>query len=314
MYKPFLHIILCLLPVALRAQQNLVPNPSFEDTVYCPLDLADFSVDNWQSANLGTPDFYHACQTSNPNVGVPQNAWGWQLPRTGSAYVGIVNNAYPETNVREYIQCELQDPLLSGEKYVVEFFVSRADNSSKASDNIGALLSTDPVFMSDIGYLPYEPQVTNFSSQDLTDNFDWVQVIDTLMAQGGERYLTIGVFNVFTNWIDVDGTVEYDATLYIDDISVVKFITQIDLPNVFTPNNDGVNDTLQIVTTGFEKGEVEIYDRWGRLIFSESGTNFQWDGRMKHQEMSTGVYYVIVAMRDANNNRVVKKGSVHLLR
>ena len=314
MYRPFLHIILCLLPFALRAQQNLVPNPSFEDTLHCPLYLADFSPVNWQSANSGTPDYYHACQISNPNVGVPENAWGWQWPRTGNAYVGIVNNAYPGTNVREYIQCELLDSLRSGEEYIIEFFISRADRSGKASDNIGAFLSNEPIFQADIGYLPYVPQIVNSPSQALVDEVNWIHITDTIVAHGGERHLTIGVFNHNTNWLEVDGVVEYDAVLYLDDISVVRIIKSIDLPNVFTPNGDGVNDALQIVSSGFVDGEVKIYDRWGRLVFSEVGTKLQWDGKMKHQQMNAGVYYVVLTMQDAKNRRTVKKGFVHLLR
>ena len=281
----------------------------------CPNGLADFSVQRWISPNLGSPDYYNVCAVETmADVGVPQNGYGWQYPKTGNAYVGIFSNAYPDSDVREYIQCELTSELEFGERYVVEFFVSRTDSAGKAPDNVGALLSTNAVFSNGIGFLPYIPQVTNSPSQTLTDDIDWLQIIDTIQANGGEKFLTIGVFNEHTNWIQVDGVIVDDAVLYVDDVSVIKVFEAVLIPNVFSPNGDGINDELVISTSGFSDRELSVYNRWGRLIYSEIGTQFSWNGKIENVDAADGVYYILISTQASNNKKVMKKGFVHLLR
>src|SRR5438046_2948461 len=75
--------------------QNLVPNPSFEDTVKCPdyISELDYAV-GWHTL-LNTPDYYNECNnTSKVNagmVGVPSSARGYQTAHTGVAFAGEVN-------------------------------------------------------------------------------------------------------------------------------------------------------------------------------------------------------------------------------
>ncbi len=69
------------------------------------------------------------------------------------------------------------------------------------------------------------------------------------------------------------------------------------IPNVFTPNGDGVNDEFQI---GFEDDfefdvfsfSIYIYDRWGRLVYHSFDANFKWNGKTNAGvECTDGVYY-----------------------
>ncbi len=82
--------------------QNLVPNPSFEDTIYCPYVGEMNAVKEWYSYSA-SPDFYHTC--AEFDFGVPNNAFGYQQPvLNGTAYCGIYTyNNYlwppnPDTN------------------------------------------------------------------------------------------------------------------------------------------------------------------------------------------------------------------------
>ncbi len=54
----------------------------------------------------------------------------------------------------------------------------------------------------------------------------------------------------------------------------------ITLPNVFTPNGDGDNDTYKVIVPGriYECVDLTIYNRWGQIMFRSSGNNIQWDG------------------------------------
>ncbi len=69
-----------------------------------------------------------------------------------------------------------------------------------------------------------------------------------------------------------------------------------ELPNVFTPNNDGINDLLVPITNIFvEKVDMKIYNRWGNLVYETQDPNINWNGNYleKNEKVSDGVYYYI---------------------
>lgn len=78
-----------------------------------------------------------------------------------------------------------------------------------------------------------------------------------------------------------------------------------DMPNVFTPNKDGQNDTF-IVQTDMVGGKMQIFNRWGRKVREYAAYNNEWDG----DTQPAGVYYYQVTARDGK----VTKGWIELVR
>lgn len=67
-------------------------------------------------------------------------------------------------------------------------------------------------------------------------------------------------------------------------------------PNGFTPNGDGINDTFKPLFKGFKTIDLNVYDTWGELIYSEKGINLRgWDGKIKGTESENGNYYFKVS-------------------
>ncbi len=63
------------------------------------------------------------------------------------------------------------------------------------------------------------------------------------------------------------------------------------IPTIFTPNNDGKNDVLTLVTVGIKQFVyMRIYNRWGQLIFSTNNPKLTWDGTYKGVPQPTGAY------------------------
>jgi gliding motility-associated-like protein len=96
-----------------------------------------------------------------------------------------------------------------------------------------------------------------------------------------------------------------------DDVSV-KVLKAPTVPNVFSPNNDGINDVwnIQYLET-YPNAVVEIYNRYGQQVFKSSGYSRPWDGKMNGNVLPTGVYYYIINPR---NGRQILTGSLTLLR
>jgi gliding motility-associated-like protein len=87
-------------------------------------------------------------------------------------------------------------------------------------------------------------------------------------------------------------------------------------PDAFSPNNDNVNDVFREICEGITFIEVKIYNRWGELVYQESGTNSLrgWDGTYKNRKAPLDVYvfYAFIEYNNGTNESV--SGNVSLIR
>jgi gliding motility-associated-like protein len=84
------------------------------------------------------------------------------------------------------------------------------------------------------------------------------------------------------------------------------------IPNTFTPNGDGVNDTWKIdALQSFPQCSVLIYDRWGQEVFRSTGYVKAWDGTISGKNLPVGTYYYLI---DLKNNAPPLSGFVTIIR
>ncbi len=123
--------------------------------------------------------------------------------------------------------------------------------------------------------------------------------------------------------IDVVEPGMYYAIVNIDgcqstDSIEVKNDCYINLPNAFTPNGDGMNDYFlprDLLTRGLTSFKMDIYSRWGELIFTTESTNGRgWDGRFNGQEQPQGVFIYLIRATFKDGQLFERKGNVTLLR
>lgn len=208
------------------AQQNLVPNPSFEDTITIQFGIKHFK--NWISPSEGSPDFLSPY--NRDITGVPKNFAGYQEPRTGNAYCGVLMYSFHTANdskrFREYIQNRISKPLLKDSIYCLQLFVSLADSFRYASINkLAVYFSKDEVNSSIFFYLPYSPQIVVSTEEFISEKEEWLEFNFEYRAEGGEEYVTIGNFTDSTNidTLQVGGgdknNPQWQGTYYyIDDV------------------------------------------------------------------------------------------------
>jgi gliding motility-associated-like protein len=80
-------------------------------------------------------------------------------------------------------------------------------------------------------------------------------------------------------------------SVYIDLIEC----NQLDIPNIFTPNGDSINDYFKIVYKGIKTYHLTIYNRWGNIVFTSDDKEILWDGiNSDRKPVTEGVYYFIL--------------------
>ncbi|MAJ97741.1 MAG: PKD domain-containing protein [Flavobacteriales bacterium TMED288] len=131
----------------------------------------------------------------------------------------------------------------------------------------------------------------------------------------------------FENQIDVDNYGYYTFSYSGCDTTVkfsILFICDIEIPNVFSPNDDGFNDYFIIngLTNEFySQSNLSIYNRWGDEVYKNGYYGLDglwWDGKNNHyndEKLTQGVYfYVLKVANRVNLNEEIYKGTLHLLK
>ncbi len=99
--------------------------------------------------------------------------------------------------------------------------------------------------------------------------------------------------------------------------TLISQISNIHMPNAFTPNNDGYNDSfgpVNIFTDESADYLFVIYNRWGEKVFETTGINNSWDGQYKNQPSPLGVYVYLIHYISPEGLKFEKKGTVTLLK
>lgn len=240
--------------------QNLVPNPGFELYIGCPTSWGQLdSTENWYEPTYGTSDYYHTC-SNQPGIKVPNISEGFQYPKSGAAFAGILN----VNGGREYIAVKLKSALVKDAVYELTCWLNLANDSkytvSKA--DIGIYFSKDSVGMpQNFGAqpLPFVPQlVAGSQTEFITDTLNWTELTFQYKASGGERFMVFGLFGD-------DSEITFlqlknfgpDVYFYIDDFSMVQTNTLFDLKVVSLIHNsvcfsDSSTVQLLIQNTGIK--------------------------------------------------------------
>ncbi len=93
---------------------------------------------------------------------------------------------------------------------------------------------------------------------------------------------------------------------------VVPYMS-IYIPNSFTPNGDGMNDTFGAHGEALKEFTMQVYNRWGEMIFESHNYNQQWDGTYEGVKAPQGTYVYKVVASGHYGKPMTKNGTVHLI-
>jgi len=304
--------------------QNLVQNGSFEDIDSCYGGVSPIGFDvfewtgckGWSCPIASSSDLW--CENGISGTVNPPDivGFGYQQPRTGQNMAGILENDGVVISYREFIQNELTQPLKGNIFYQLSFYHSplKVDCSINQFGVLALTNKMDNNSDLDLSYLT--PNGVSSINQFTGDTSAWNYCEIIFKAQGGEKFIIIGNFQDSTNatyaepcdtsfWNGLSYAGNY---FFIDDVSLIETPFVAEFPNVFTPNNDGVNDswTPTIISGGDWK--IDILNRWGNLITTLNQSNPNW----KNPVESDGVYFYRFYSKDIPNES--RSGFIHLIR
>lgn len=99
-----------------------------------------------------------------------------------------------------------------------------------------------------------------------------------------------------------------------DTCKTVDVVEGIVVPNVFTPNGDGYNDFFDIDASGMTDYHLQVFNRWGVLLFESNSPYVKWDGKtLSGVDASDGTYFYILYAK-SNKQDYSRHGTVTLLR
>ena len=111
-----------------------------------------------------------------------------------------------------------------------------------------------------------------------------------------------------TYTLSVTGT---GGCIFSDQV-FVKVLKFPNIPNTFTPNNDGINDTWIIdQLSDYPNVRVQVFNRYGQLVFESKGYTKPWDGTMNGKSLPFGTYYYVI---EPGNGRKPVTGYVTLIK
>ena len=107
-----------------------------------------------------------------------------------------------------------------------------------------------------------------------------------------------------------NGTCKSDST----EVTISTNVSKLLVPNVFTPNGDGVNDEFRVGYISIVEFHIWVYNRWGHEVYHSTDPAKGWDGRIGGKPAAEGAYFYVVRARGADDQKFHLKGDINLIR
>ncbi|MCB9204416.1 MAG: PKD domain-containing protein [Flavobacteriales bacterium] len=152
--------------------------------------------------------------------------------------------------------------------------------------------------------------VTDLASPNVVEwLYEWGDGATSTIPNPTHEYADTGYYNI-TQYV----TTQYGCMDTIDITVRVDPEFRFYIPNAFTPDNDGINETFYGSGIGIVNYQMRIYDRWGELIFESNDADYHWDGTYKSKQVQKGVYVYQFDLLDVKGNPHKFRGHVTLTR
>jgi len=239
--------------------------------------------------------------TSNVGNGTAPYVFQWTNVTTGSTYTSNTTPSFTNQPAGTY-------SLL-----VTDAHGCVATNSGTVSTTqVVPSLSVTASFIpnSPIGSGSLTVSYTNTSTNATT--YTWTLgngIGSTLINPPATSYTAVGTYTVVL-YAQNGGCIDSAKTVVTIDVPTTFII-----PNIFSPNGDGVNDDFFIINTGINTLTCYIYNRWGELLFTINAPNQVWDGKAPNGgNAPDGTYFYILQAQGVDGKTYKQNGPLTLVR
>lgn len=232
---------------------------------------------------------------------------GYQDAQSGNAYIGLGIYKDVVQEMREYAKIKINAKVVDTCFYYLKLFFSIAETPKFLSKEVGVCLTDEDVSctIQDHNIINLLPQLIN---EDVyftdTNTVKWYELSMIVKLSNNVKWLYIGNFKTNSNTYHIlnpnNNILDY-AYLYIDNVQLYNLCTdsnvinwqqvKLQIPSGITVNSDGLNDKLKLMNRSFFNSlKLNLYDRWGHLLYSTNDINFEWDGSYQGERVPIGVY------------------------
>ena len=184
-----------------------------------------------------------------------------------------------------------------------DYWLEMEQNGCKIRDTIRLSATPKPVVSLgvDTSICKYKPVVLKTTLTNY-DSYLWSTGETTpsiLITQKGTYYITV----------------TKNLCKAADTIRVLTGDCDVYIPSAFTPNNDNVNETFGVTdNVAVQYYFMQIYSKWGQLIFKSNDITQKWDGTFKGKKMPTGGYLWMLTYVNRKGKKIYEQGTVLLIR
>ena len=218
----------------------------------------------------------------------------------------VVNWFFSPTGQERFHQGHsyITPPLPYQTTYYIEAFSTQGCASEREAIS-GHVFNDEPLeISSSVEVIEMPLAIIDFASQSNSTLVEW----DWSFGDGNgssdsdptHEFAHPGKFEVKLHTLDDNGC-EATATKVIE----VKRLVNISLPSAFSPNGDGFNDTYKIGHYNLSNFNIQIFNRWGQLVYESDNPDFEWDGRsLKGGRVQEGVYVYVLRALDFEGKKI----------
>ena len=238
-------------------------------------------------------------------------------PAQFSIFKSSGNNFTLLSNTADYLFTDNSYSTGSGVCYKVSYTDACGNESPQSIEACpialaGNVQSDNNISLSWPAYAGYESGVHHYSLEIYTITGTLLQSIDlngtTYLDENGnlDEQMYVYVVKAIPNISGVVPSVS-NKLLMIKDPNLFH-------PTAFTPNGDNLNDNFNVYGQYISQFEMDIFNRWGELMFSTTDLSAGWDGTFKGNPMPEGTYTFVATIVDLAGRTFKRSGSVLLLR
>lgn len=179
-------------------------------------------------------------------------------------------------------------------------------------DDANGCSNIDSIYVSEILLPVFDLDTAQICEGDSVFFFVNSNIGDSYLWENGSTDTLIWINAPGNYWLEV--TNQCGSSIDSATVIMQPSLNNVQLPNVFTPNGDGINDEYLIpALADAESFRIDIYNRWGRLLFSTSDFNEVWKGEGDNGTVVGGTYFVVLTYLNCYQEEFVINGIIQVI-